>query len=164
MNAPTKTATILDLDALLDESLDSIPDLPEYINPPDGNYRLRCKEAKIESYKGKPKNGEPAKEGTRIRMTTEVVATVELAKDGAPVADGTLFSETFQGTEEGLGFFKQRAIKVLNVADVKGVPLREILSSLEGSEYDAKITTKVSKVGDSTYENIQVRVIPPLQG
>lgn len=163
MNAPTKAATILDLDALLDESLDSIPDLPEYMNPPDGAYQLRCKEVKIETYKTKPKNGEAAKEGTRIRMTTEVTATTELAKaDQAPVADGTLFSETFQGTEEGLSFFKQRALKILNVTDLKGVPLREIMATLQGADYEAKITTKVSKVGDSTYENIQVRVVPPV--
>lgn len=162
MNTTTKpAATILDLDAMMDDTLDTIPDVPDYQNPPDGLYKLKTKEAKIETYKTKAKDGKPETTGTRIRLTTSVAATVEVKEGELPVPDGTLFSETFQGTEEGLGYFKARAIKVLNVTDLKGVPLREILSGLADSEYDAKITTKKSKVGDNEYENLNVRVIPP---
>ncbi len=162
MNAFTKPAsTILDLDAMMDETLDNVPDMPDYQNPPDGLYKLVCKEVKTETYTSKPKDGKPASSGTRIRMTTAVVATTEFPS-GMPVPDGTLFSETFQGTEEGLGYFKARAIKVLNVADVKGVSLRDIYAELTGKEYDAKISTKVSKVGDNVYENLNVRVIAPV--
>lgn len=164
MNATTKpAATILDLDAMMDESLDMIEDLPDYMNPPNGLYRLRCTEVKTETYESKAKNGKPASKGSRIRMTTAVVATVELQDGQHPVADGTLFSETFQGTEDGLKFFKQRAIKMMNVGDVKGVPLRDIFAELTNLEYDAKITTKVTP-GDTpgaVYENLQVRIVPP---
>lgn len=161
MNAITKpAATILDLDAMMDETLDSVPDMPDYQNPPDGLYKLKTVSAKIEQYTSKAKDSKPASSGSRIRLTTAVANTVE-CPSGMPVPDGTLFSETFQGTEEGLGYFKARAIKILNVTDLKGVALRDILSSLEGAEYDAKISTKVTKVGDNVYENLNVRVITP---
>lgn len=157
MNTTTKpAATILDLDAMLDESLDSVPDVPDFMNPPNGFYNLRLKEAKIEKYESKAKDGKPATSGTRIRVTTEVAETIEC--EGQPVPNGTLFSETFQGTEEGLGYFKARAIKVLNVGDVQGVPLRDILSSLAGVDFQAKIKTK--KSGD--YENLVINVVPPV--
>lgn len=161
MNTNTKPAsTILDLDAMMDESLDSVPDMPDFMNPPNGFYGLRIKEAKIEQYETKAKDGKPATTGTRIRVTTEVAETIEC--EGMPVPNGTLFSETFQGTEDGLGYFKKHAIKVLNVADVKGVPLREILASLAGAEFQAKIKTKTVKANGNEYENLQVNVVPPV--
>lgn len=158
MNAVTKpAATILDLDAMMDDTLDSVPDMPDFMNPPNGLYNLKSMSAKIEQYTSKAKDGKPAVSGTRIRLTSSVVQTVELEAGQVPVPDGTLFSETFQGTEEGLGYFKARAIKILNVEDVKGVPLREILSSLEGADYQAKIVTKKS----GEFENLNIRIIPP---
>ncbi len=163
MNTTTKpAATILDLDNMLDESLDSVPDMPDFQNPPDGLYRLKTMSAKIEQYTSKAKDGKPEQKGTRIRLTTSVLKTVEIKPGELPVPDGTLFSETFQGTEEGLGYFKARAIKVLNVEDLKGVALRDILSGLADAEYDAKITIKVSKTDTGTFENLNVRVIPPV--
>jgi hypothetical protein len=162
MNAVTKpVATILDLDAMMDESMDSIPDMPDFINPPDGLYRFKCMTCKTEQYTSKAKNGKPESKGTRIRMTTSVVATNELKAGEIPVPDGTLFSETFQGTEEGLGYFKQRAIKIMNVPDVKGATLRDIMEGLVDAEYDAKVVTKKTTTADGEYENLNVRVIPP---
>lgn len=164
MNTQTKpAATILDLDAMLDDSLDAVPDMPDYQNPPDGLYKLKGVSCKIEQYTSKAKDGKPATNGTRIRLTTSVVKTVELKDGELPVPDGTLFSETFQGTEEGLGYFKARAIKVLNVADLKGVALRDILGEMAEAEYDAKITTKISKTDKGDFENLNVRVVPPAQ-
>jgi hypothetical protein len=162
MNATVKpAATILDLDSLLDESLDSVPDMPDFQNPPDGLYDLKSTKCAIEQYTTKAKDGKPATSGTRIRLTTSVLKTIEIKAGELPVPDGTLFSETFQGTEEGLGYFKARAIKCLNVADLKGVALRDILTEMSEVEYQAKITTKVSKTDTGTFENLNVRVIPP---
>jgi hypothetical protein len=163
MNAVTKpVATILDLDAMLDESLDAVPDMPDYINPPDGLYRFKTMSCKTEKYTTKPKDGKPATSGTRIRLTTSVLDTKELKQGETPVPNGTLFSETFQGTEEGLGYFKARAIKMLNVEDVKGVSLRDIMDGLVDTEYDAKAQTKITTTSAGTFENLNIRIIPPV--
>lgn len=154
--------TVLDLDALLESTLDNVEDVPDYVTPPTGAYALRCEDCKIETYKSK-KKGEENKELTRLRVTHAIRATIEL-KDSkeAPVADGSLFSETFMANEDGLKYFKKQAKAILNVEDLNGVPLRDVISSLLTAEYDAKISIRTTKGDDgSIFENVQVRIVPP---
>lgn len=159
MNAQTDT-TILDLDALLDATLDTVEDLADYINPPTGNYNLSIMEAEIKPGKKASKPGEKAK-ASRIVITYRVNATKET--EGIPVPDGSLFTEGMQGTEDGLKFFKKQARKLLNVDSLDGVTIRDILMSLkEVSEFDARIVLRLTK-GDAgqEYENVNVTPIWP---
>lgn len=146
-------STILDLDALLDSTLDNVPDVPDYMNPPAGQYRLGVEDAAIE--KMKAKEGEVG--GSRIKITYKVVATKETKE--MPVPDGTLFTETFMGTEQGLGFFKRQVKKIMNTEEVGGVSLRDLVSGLKGTEFDAIITTRTTSSNGKTYENINVRPV-----
>jgi hypothetical protein len=144
--------TLLNIDALLDSTLDNTPDVPDYTNPPMGLYILGIPKAELETYTNKAKE-----ENLRVKITYAVENTIET--EGMPVANGTLFTETFQATEDGLKYFKKQARKLLNVSDLNGVPMRDILASLTGvTGIKAKITIRVSK-GDSgqEYENINVR-------
>lgn len=154
--------TILDIDALMDSTLDQVEDVPDFVTPPAGNYRLACEECKIDQQKKKDDKGQSIIQ-TKIRLTHKIVSTVELKdpKD-APVADNSLFSETFMANEDGLKFFKKQAKAILNVDTLDGISLRDILNSLKGEEYDAKITIRKT-TGDKgqEYENAQVRVVPP---
>ena len=154
------TSTILDIDALLDSTLDSVPDMPDYLNPPTGNYTLSVIEAEIKA--GKP--ADPAKKqaakAARLVITYKVDSTIET--DGIPVPDGTLFTEGFQGTEDGIAFFKKQAKKLLNVEDLSGVTIRDILEALKGVQnFNAmlKNTTTQSEDGKREYENVNVRPI-----
>ena len=156
----TNTSTILDIDALLDSTLDSVPDIPDYLNPPTGNYTLSVIEAEIKA--GKP--ADPAKKqaakAARLVITYKVDSTIET--DGIPVPDGTLFTEGFQGTEEGITFFKKQAKKLLNVEDLSGVTIRDILEALKGVQNLSamlKNTTTQSEDGKREYENVNVRPI-----
>lgn len=161
MNAPdaSKKET-LDLGAMMDASLDNIAEAPDFNNPPAGLYILECKEAKVDKYKTKK---EPDVEKQRLKILYAVSQTVQLASDKEPpVPDGSMFSETFQATEEGLSYLKKRIREVMNASDLTGVSLGEMMNSVKGTTFQARITIRTTK-GDNgkDYENVNIRVVPP---
>lgn len=160
MNANTQ-ATILDLDQLLDATLDGVEDIPDYLTPPTGLYKLSIIEAEIKAGKKADPAKKQAAKAARIVITYKVDSTVET--EGMPVPDGSLFTEGMQGTEDGLKFFKKQARKLLNVESLDGVPIRGILDALKEVQlFDARITVRKS-TGDQgqEYENVNVTPIWP---
>lgn len=160
MNAPTQAAT-LDLGAMMEASLDSIPDAPDFSNPPAGEYRLLCKEAKIDKYTTKK---EPDTEKQRLKILYAIEQTVSVAGNEPPVPDGSMFSETFQATEQGLSYFKKRIKEIMNASDLSGVTLGDMMETVKGQSFDARITIRKSENPndkENPYENVQIRVIPP---
>ena len=162
MNTSTEKAT-LDLGAMLEESLDNIPEAPDFQLPPAGEYRLSVVDAKIDYYETKK---EPGVEKQRLKIIYSVDATVAVsaASKEPPVPDGSLFRETFQATEEGLGYFKKRIKDVMNVSDLFGVSLKEMMESVKGVGFDARITIKTTanpNDKDNPYQNVNVKVVPP---
>lgn len=160
MNATTQ-AVSLDLGAMMEQSLDSIPEAPDFANPPAGEYKLSVKEAKLDNYETKK---EPGVQKQRLRILYAIEQTVSVAGNEPPMPDGTMFSETFQGTEQGLRYFKKRIKEVMNASDLTGVTLGEMMSSVKGQAFDARITIKKSENPndkDNPYENVNIRVIPP---
>lgn len=155
MNAPTNgnKNAILDLDDLLDSNLDTVADIPDYVTPPDGLYKLDIVDAEI-------KKAKEAGKASRITITYKVAETVDTA--GAPVADGSLFTEGFQGTEQGLEFFKKQVKKIMNVTEIGGVSMRDILEGLKDIQgMEAHISTRktVDAVTKKEYENTNIRPI-----
>jgi len=149
--------TLLNLDDMLNETLDNVPDAPDFSNPPAGEYTISVKDAKVESYK--PKAGGDAR---RVRITYTVAETKSVADNGQPVPDGSMFSETFMATEQGMSYFKARVKGILNVSDLAGVILGDMFSSIKGVIFDARITIKKTpNPAGGEYENVQIRVIPP---
>lgn len=154
----------LDLAGMMDETLDNIAEVPDYINPPSGSYTLSVKDCITESYMNKKLKAQCQ----RIRVTYSVLATLELSKsDEQPVPDGSMFSETFTGTVQGLGYFKKAAKAIMNVSTLDGVALRDIIASIKGSAFDAILTVKQTpKEGSTTefYENVSMKVVAPVAG
>lgn len=148
--------TILDLDSMLNENLDAVPDAPEFMNPPAGEYRLSVKDCAVDKYETKKEPGVPKQ---RLKITYSVVETISVAGNEPPCPDGTLFTETFVATEQGLSFFKKRIKDVMGATDVQGVTLGDMMSSVKGTEFLARITIKKSNVNGTDYENIQIRVV-----
>ena len=148
--------TILDLDALLDGSLDNVQAAPDYVTPPPGNYMLAIDDAKLEKYKSKE-----GKEGVRIKLGYKVVQTIDLSEntDEPPVADGSMFSESFLYTEEGLPYFKKTAQNILDVKSIEGVSMRELLDGLKGTEFRARIGSRTSEKDGKKYENATIRPV-----
>jgi hypothetical protein len=153
--------TILDLDAMMDIEMDKVETLPDFVTPPDGAYTLRVAEAKIEKYKTKAKDNNPAKEGSRIRIQYVTEKTHELEKSSdLPVKDGSMFSESFMGTEEGLKYFKRQAINILNVKDLEGAKMKDVLDGLKDIVFKAKVTTVKTDDGKGgQYENVRIRPV-----
>lgn len=158
MNTETQAKdTILDLNAMLNDSLDSIPEAAGYENPPAGEYSIILKDAAVDSYT--TKDGADAE---RLKITYEVAATLSTASGEQPVPNGTLFTETFQGTVQGVGFFKKRIKEVLNVESVEGVTLADMMNSAKGAAFDARISIKKTAKKDvpgEFWENLNIKIV-----
>jgi len=151
--------TLLGLEDMLAATLDSIEVAPDFVSPPDGEYELRCISAKAETYTSKV-----GKNGARIKLVYAIQSTISTVAGEMPVPDGSLISETLMFTPQGLPYFVTRAIALLHVSDVKGIPVAEILDALEGAEAKARVTTKrtpkvASEPNGAFYENLNIRVI-----
>lgn len=149
--------TMLDLDNLLDETLDGVEDLPDYVEPSSGVYALSIPDCKLETFTKRGKDGQPDEPNqVRIRLTYRIDGIEELEAGGYPVAEGSLFSDTFMFNEMGKAVFKKSAKAILNTDDVDGVPFRELFDALTSSEpFRAVITTKKN----GQYTNINVRPV-----
>jgi hypothetical protein len=148
--------TILDLDAMFDKKMDDVETLPDFVNPPAGNYSLKVSDVSVKKFKTKPKDGKSAQEAARIMVQYEVTKTIET--EDIPVKDGALFSESFMATEEGIKFFKKKAMNILNVESFEGATMKDVMEGLKGVEFLARITIRKTKGDDgSEFENVQVR-------
>lgn len=156
-------ATILDLDEMMDIEMDKVETLPDYVTPPAGNYMLTVSDCDIEKYKQKVKTADgkdtgQTKDASRIRLTYTIDKTLE--SSDLPVKDGSLFSETFMGTEDGIKFFKKQAMNIMNVSDLSGARMKDVIEGLKGQSFKAKITIRKTPDGaGGSYENVQVRPV-----
>ncbi len=160
--------TLIDLDNLDDISLEGVASAPEFIEPPHGRYKLGV-QAKIEEYEkdevvNKEKTGEKVK-AKRIRFTYSIQEVLELKdKKELQPAEGSMFSETFTATSEGLPYFKTRATAILG--DLGGATIKEVVSELnnEAISFTADVKTRTTKNKDADgnekeFTNVNVRVI-----
>lgn len=153
----TTENTILDLGDMMNETLDTIPEAPDFITPPAGEYVLEVKDCVIDKYKTKD---EPDTIKQRLKITYSVVDTISVADNEPPVPNESLFTETFTATEMGLGFFKKRVKELMAVDNVAGVSLGEMMDSIKGTQFKCRLTIKKSpnpKGGE--YQNIQIRIL-----
>lgn len=146
--------TLLDMDAILDQTMDAVKDVPDYVTPVTGNYVLSISSAEL-------KKGLPAKDGKeatppRLVITYAINEVLEVEGTLLPPATGSLFTEGFQTTEEGMEYFKKQAKKILNVDNLDGVSVRDLLNTLpEVAPFTAAV--KVTKKGQ--YENVRVNPV-----
>lgn len=145
-----KTATLLDLESLADESLEDIAEAPEYINPPAGDYILRSVSGEIRTYE--------EDDGTTrqsVRVVIAVKEALELVSDEPPVPEGSLFSLSFQGTKEGLGAFKRELRKMTGLEVLQPMTLNEYFGMLETElEFQGRISYR--KFKDKEYINLRI--------
>ncbi len=164
MNTQVKPkAVILDLDALMDTKLDDVPTLPDYITPPPGLYVLSIVEAGTDTYDVKEDGRKTGAKGTRIKIVYEISETVAVEQGEDPVPNKSRFSESFQGSEEGIKYFKKAAMNILGVTDFENATIRDVMDGLKGAEFRAKITVrKTEGENGKVYENLQIRAANPV--
>lgn len=163
--------TLLDLDSVDNMAGDEIEDVAGFVEPPTGLYRLKCTKAASRSYS--PKKGDNAnKKVTQIRFMYSIVKVIELddKKELIPPETG-MFSEQFQGTKQGMKYWKFKAKALLAMENFGKATVKEINDKITDSEpeFDAKVTCNKTKNDDgTTFTNINVRVIdvksPSLEG
>ena len=145
-----KTATLLDLESLADESLEDIAEAPEYINPPAGDYILRSVSGEIRTYE----EDDGAKKQS-VRIVIAVKEALELVSDEPPVPEGSLFSISFQGTKEGLGAFKRELRKMTGLEVLQPMTLNEYFEMLETElEFQGRISYR--KFKDKEFINLRI--------
>ena len=145
-----KTATLLDLESLADESLEDIAEAPEYINPPAGDYILRSVSGEIRTYE--EDNGTTRQS---IRIVIAVKEALELVSDEPPVPEGSLFSLSFQGTKEGLGAFKRELRKMTGLEVLQPMTLNEYFQMLE-TELEFRGRISYRKFKDKEFINLRI--------
>jgi hypothetical protein len=150
--------TLLGLEDLESINFDDIEEAPGFVIPPEGNYRLCLDKACLEQYKTKK---EPMKPRRRLAHYLKIVKVLDLAdsKEKIP-SEGSLFSERWQLTADGLKYWKTRAVAILG-ADTTGMSVGQVLKALNegGFVFDAKIKHKNTKGEDGKdYTNINLQV------
>ena len=136
-----KFVTLLDLEAMADETLDDFQEAAEFINPPAGDYKLKSVSGKIAKFE----NDDGEKQSIRVIIGT--VETLELASDEEPpVPDGSLFALSFQGTKEGLETFKREARKITGLESMDGMTLNDIFELFANElEFHGRISYNKTK-------------------
>jgi hypothetical protein len=159
----TGVETLLDLDAILDQSMDDVEEAVGFITPSEGIYLLAIPFCKIEKYKTKEN---PNVDKSRIKLGYSVIKQLEKSKSEDPESPPNgLFTEVFQFNSQGLGFFKAKAIDLLTTTD--GLSVREAIKAINESalvvkaKVGIKLTPKKEGAGGTgkDYINVQVKVL-----
>lgn len=163
MSEENGTETLLDLDAILDKSMDDVEEAAGFITPSDGVYHLAIPFCKTEKYKTKE---DPTKDKYRIKLGYSVIKQLEKSNpsDTESPTNG-LFTEVFQFNEQGLGFFKAKANDLLTNTD--GLKVRETIKAINEAalvvkaKVSIKRTPKKEGAGGSgpDYINVQVKIL-----
>lgn len=157
------TETLLDMDSILDQSMDNIEEAAGFITPTEGVYILAVPFCKTEKYKTKE---DPTKDKYRIKLGYSVMKQLEKSNssDSDSPVNG-LFTEVFQFNEQGLGFFKAKANDLLTTTE--GLSVRETIKAIDESALviKAKVTIKKTPKKEGAggtgpdYINVQVKLL-----
>lgn len=133
----------LDLDSILDSSIDDLADLPEFAVFPNGVHRV------IINFEKKTVNNHPS-----VEMKMKALETVELANAGdTPLEAGTESSVLFMlDNEFGQGSFKS-IMKVL--AEATGTSkLSEAMEAAQGMEVQVVCKVRQNKDKTQSYTSV----------
>lgn len=161
-------AVLLDLDAIMDTKVAGIENIADFITPPSGIYDLLVKDSKIEKFKVKDENKKETGEvGQRIVIQYEIKKVHSIdQRSGEEVApaEGSLFTERFQGTEDGLKYFKKTAGNIVGSFDFGDATIKDLIDGIKTTEFKAKITARKSTYEGKEFTNITVRAANPVAG
>jgi hypothetical protein len=145
--------SLLNLDDLLGQSLDSVEAAPEFVQLENGLYNLSVKDTKAEKKASKDKT-----KGDYILLTLQYQVDEVHEQEGTPIKVGSLTSESFMMSEQGLPYFKGRIAQIAvanggSEDDVNGLSVKEALEAVKGMAF--KVNAKQSKNGDRVNVRMQ---------
>lgn len=162
------STSILNLDALLDQSMEAVEAAPNFVDLETGIYILEVLEGKADKQKTKDEakakaEGKPL-EYVVLKHQYKVIEVIQTEGNAIPVAAGSLCSDQWQLGEKGLPHFKTRttAIAVANgedAATVDTLTVGQCLQAVKGLTFkcSARKQERSDKPGfyNVRIENIQ---------
>lgn len=146
-------STLLNLDDMLGQSLETVQAAQDFVQLENGVYILSVKDTKAEKKASKDKA-----KGDYILLTLQYEVAEVVEQEGTPIKVGSLTSESFMFTEQGLPYFKGRVAQIAvanngSEEDVNGLSVKEALEAVKGMSF--KVNAKQSKNGDRTNVRMQ---------
>lgn len=146
-------STLLNLDDMLGQSLETVQAAPDFVQLENGVYILSVKDTKAEKKASKDKA-----KGDYILLTLQYEVAEVIEQEGTPIKVGSLTSESFMFTEQGLPYFKGRVAQIAvanngSEEDVNGLSVKEALDAVKGMAF--KVNAKQSKNGERVNIRLQ---------
>jgi hypothetical protein len=149
---------MLNLDALLDQSMAEVEAAPNYVEPENGHYILTVADTSADKKKS-------TKEGQEDYVVLKHQYRIDEVKqqEGMPIAPGSLFSDQWMLTDKGLPYFKARTLDIAeaNGEDreaLGGLKLSEMLAGVKDMQFQC-IIKKTPRSDDSGRFNIRIESI-----
>jgi len=142
----TEAKNIVPIEDLMDASIDDLKDLPPFIVPPVGHYKLQV------SLERKVVNTHPCVEAQFV-----VQETLELKNPAeTPVENGTKFSTLYtMDNEFGQGNFKLFLAPLLEGLGLQGKKVSEVIASVKNVVIAATVKQRPDKEDkDKIYANV----------
>lgn len=136
------------IDSLLDSDLAGIEDLPDYVTPPEGFYKLKVKVDLAKEFKGK----------RAIGLTFNVIETIALNNAAEePVKEGSLFSQMYfpdtSVEKQHMWRWLKKAIKYYSTA-VGATSLKQALVAMDEQIVTAKVTLRPNEEKTQWYPQV----------
>lgn len=150
--------SMLNLDALLDQSMAEVEAAPNYVEPENGQYILTVEDTGADQVKSK----EAGKDDyVRLKHVYKIEQVVQ--QEGMPIAPGSLFSDSWMFSDAGLPYFKARSCDIAeaNGEDreaIGGLKVSELLAGVKGMTFQCVIK-KTPRKDDPTRYNIRIENI-----
>lgn len=155
--------SLLDLDALLGQSLSTTEAAPDFVTPENGVYIQTVVEAKaakkdVKDKAAATKEGKPT-EYISLEFTYQINEIVE--QEGQPIKPGSLYSERFMLTAQGLPYFKARVRDIAIASggaaeDVDGLSIGEALEAVKSVQFKVNVKLNTRKVNGNDVTNVRL--------
>lgn len=159
--------SLLDLDAMLTQNMESVEAAPEFVRLENGVYDFDVVkvEAKKREAKDKAKATAEGKatEWYDLVLTYAVTNTVTLENTNLlPPKPGSLIQENFQFTDKGLPYFKSRVAAIVvamggSEADANAMSPKDVIDTFPGAaKFRATAKKTVDKIDGKDFEKNKI--------
>ena len=145
-----------DLDAMMDRPMNSVKRFDFIQSSSWPLYAGASKSARSRNTMPRMKQNKTIK-AQRICLTYTVEETINHDQNEQPVANGTMFSQTFNGYRTRIEFFRKAASTVLGIEDFEKHLSGDVIQGVMAADpFCAKISIQTSKgEGNKVYENLR---------
>ena len=151
--------SILNMDELLGQALDSVEAAPDFCDPDSGEYHMTLQSVKVVERKAKDQakaaaDGKPT-EWFGIRLAYVIDDTISVENGKQPVKPGSLYSEEFRATPEQLPYFKARISELVvasggSVEDADSLSIGDCVAGMSGIPFAVTVKTTHEKAADGS--------------